>query len=255
MVSKASILLSLLAGAVQAVPAGVPPPSKELEQRGWWPWGLQWDMPCDWTPNGFMGDVSFGSPKDNLRVFVDWTWVSLLVMTPRCWGEYNPSACLHPKQETFDPRKSSSFKNLSSEYQDRTWRPNHFFFEDPAHVTIGADKLQVGPVNSEIVAQLTDLTFDVGARGFPYPFQAIYGMSPVFNGDPSKSTHLRDCPALSNPPILPQRTTKPHSTNSGKPASGEPLLLALLTAMKSLKSVLAMETTQSRPLVEFATIS
>ncbi|KAK5987502.1 Aspartic protease-like protein pynH [Cladobotryum mycophilum] len=145
--------------------------------------GEVYDMPMKWSPLGFLTTIELGTPKQELTIFVDWTWVSFIVMTNRCNGVYNQSACFFPDQITWDPRKSSSLKNLSSVYDDYTWRPNHFFFEYPMHVTIGSDSLEVGPVTKDTVLQLSDLTFDTEVLGQVFPFSGIFGLSPVFEGD------------------------------------------------------------------------
>ncbi|GJN76284.1 hypothetical protein PLIIFM63780_010105 [Purpureocillium lilacinum] len=188
--AKTFVAASLLVGAAHAVPAVAP--TTDLEGRthggGWpgsWPNHSRavYDWPLDWDPLGFVSKASLGSPRFEYKVFVDWTWISHIVTTPKCYNQWDPSLCLHKDQVYWDPRKSSSFKNLTSVYQDRTWKPNHFFMENPMHIRYGADVLHIGPVSSRSVLQLTDLTFNASQLGFAYPFTGIFGMSPVYKGD------------------------------------------------------------------------
>ncbi|POR38426.1 Uncharacterized protein TPAR_01369 [Tolypocladium paradoxum] len=190
MLTKALVALSMLLGAARAVPAAAPP--SDLQDRA--PWG-NWpghdgngqkgvyDLPLDWNPLGFVSTASIGSPRFEYKIFVDWTWISHIITTPKCYGQWNPNLCLHEGQVYWDPRNSSSFTNLTTVYPDRTWRPNHFFMQDPMHIEIGSDVVQIGPVSSRAVLHLTDLTFNASKLGFAYPFTGIFGMSPVFKGD------------------------------------------------------------------------
>lgn len=196
---KAILASYLLFGAVHAVPTAVPP--TDVDEVGWgaggrwggnspghWnPRGGQYDLPLDWDPLGFVSKIGIGSPKFDYKIFVDWTWVSHIVTTPKCYGQFNPSLCMHPQQVYWDPRNSTSYKNLTSLYGDRSWKPNHFFMNDPMSIEYGSDLLHIGPVTGEAVLQLTDLEFNVSAKyGVPYPFTGIFGMSPVFRGDDGK---------------------------------------------------------------------
>ncbi|PHH86104.1 hypothetical protein CDD83_10709 [Cordyceps sp. RAO-2017] len=180
--------LSTLAGVAQAVPAAVPPrdaDSSSVATKDSCPSRTKgvFDWPLTWDPQGFIATASVGNPRYEYKLFVDWTWISHVVGTPKCFGQWNPSLCLAPSQPYWDPRNSTTFKNLSSVYHDRTWKPNHFFFEQPMHVEYGSDVLQIGPVSSRAVLQLTDFAFNASQMGFVYPFTGIFGMSPVFEGD------------------------------------------------------------------------
>ncbi|KID99906.1 eukaryotic aspartyl protease, partial [Metarhizium majus ARSEF 297] len=188
----------LLLRTAYAVPTAVPPNGVDEARWGpggrwsdrpgsWNPRGGQYDLPLDWDPLGFASRIGVGSPRFDYKIFVDWTWVSNIVTTPKCYGQWNPSLCLHPQQPYWDPRNSTSFKNLTSEFADRSWRPNHFFMQDPMSIEYGSDLLHIGPVTGEAVLQLTDLQFNVSAKyGTPFPFTGIFGMSPVFRGDDGK---------------------------------------------------------------------
>lgn len=143
----------------------------------------RYDLPLSWASSGFLTTIDLGTPSAQVSVFVDWTWISQFLVGPKCWGAYDPDACLFPDQKHWDPRDSSTFKNLSGTYADRTWRPNHFFFEDPLHAEYGSDVVGVGPVTSEIVVQVSDLHFNASAYGYEFPFAGVFGLSPVYMGD------------------------------------------------------------------------
>ncbi|TWU76950.1 hypothetical protein ED733_007161 [Metarhizium rileyi] len=195
MTYKTILASYFLLGAAYAVPAVIPPTGADQSRWGpggrwsdrpgsWNPRGGQYDMPVDWDPLGFVSNIGIGSPRFDDKIFVDWTWVSHIVSTPKCYGQWNPSLCLHPQQAYWDPRNSTSFKNLTDEYSDRSWKPNHFFMQDPMSIEYGSDLVHIGPVTGEAVLQLTDLRFNVSAKyGLPYSFTGIFGMSPVFRGD------------------------------------------------------------------------
>jgi hypothetical protein len=178
MLSKACVIAALLLGAAQAGPG--------LRPRGWkrdCDKADRYDMPITWNPSGFVSVMSMGTPKTEIPVLVDWTWISQMTISPKCYGEFDPEACHFPGQPAWDPRTSESYKNLSEVYDRRSWKPNHFFFEDPLDVEYGSDSVQLGPVASETVVQLTDIQFNVSAYGFPFPFAGVFGLSPVFEGD------------------------------------------------------------------------
>ncbi|KAM4066021.1 eukaryotic aspartyl protease [Hirsutella rhossiliensis] len=184
MLFKALVALSTLAGVARAVPAAVPADRRPGKGACPSPGKGVYDWPLDWDPLGFVSKARVGSPGFEYKLFVDWTWISHIVGSPKCFGQWDPKLCLHPDQVYWDPRNSSTFKNLSSVYQDRTWKPNHIFFENPLHVEYGSDLVQIGPVSSRAVLQLTDFTFNVSqAMGAAYPFTGIFGMSPVYKGD------------------------------------------------------------------------
>jgi hypothetical protein len=143
----------------------------------------RYDMPLSWGTGGFLSTIEFGTPKVQLPVFVDWTWISQFIVGPKCFGAYDPDACLFPDQKYYDPRDSSTFKDLSTKYKDRTWKPNHFFFEDPLHAEYGADSIDIGPVTSEIVVQISDMEFNASTYGYAFPFAGVFGLSPVYKGD------------------------------------------------------------------------
>ncbi|KOS22712.1 hypothetical protein ESCO_003550 [Escovopsis weberi] len=172
----------LLLAAVSVL--AVPSPSSGLDRSFWGGYrGSQFDMPMTWSESGFLTTVLVGTPRQDLTVFVDWTWVSFIVMSNRCNDSWNASSCFFPQQAIWNARTSSTLKNLSGVYEDYTWRPNHFFFDYPMHVEIAADMVQVGDVARDTVFQLSDLTFNTEVLGHTFPFSGIYGLSPVFDGD------------------------------------------------------------------------
>ncbi|KJZ78760.1 hypothetical protein HIM_02151 [Hirsutella minnesotensis 3608] len=185
MLLKTLVAFSALSGLVSAVPAD--PSTDVAYQSGKGDCTTKartvYDWPVDWDSLGFVSRAIVGNPGFEYKLFVDWTWSSHIIGTPRCFGQWNPKLCLHKDQVYWDPRKSTSFRNLSTVYEERTWKPNHFFFDNPLHIEYGSDIVQVGPASSRAVLQLLDFTFNASAQGFAYPFTGIYGMSPVFKGD------------------------------------------------------------------------
>jgi hypothetical protein len=181
MFTQTCLTLGLLLSGVQAGPGLRPRGYKRDCDKA-----DRYDMPISWHANGFMSNMSIGTPKTDIPVLVDWTWISQLIISPKCFGEFDPEACHFPGQPAWDPRTSSTFKNLSDKFDERTWKPNHFFFNDPLHVEYGSDSVQLGPVASESVIQVTDMTFNVSTYGFPFPFAGVFGLSPVFANDGRK---------------------------------------------------------------------
>lgn len=202
MFATSSLALSLLLGVAQAVPAvpvGSSPRAEVAKIEARWgdathsprdvsnnPGGQTYDLPLEWNPFGFLSKIGIGSTNFQMPIFVDWTWIGQIVTTPRCYGSYNPTACLDAKQIQWDPRTSQSFVNQSTVYADRSWNPNHFFFTFPMNIDYGTDSLHVGPVSGETTLQLTDLIFKQDNLGGAFPFTGIFGLSPVFKGDNSK---------------------------------------------------------------------
>jgi hypothetical protein len=178
MFTKACLAVSLLLSGVHAGPGLRPRGYKRDCDKA-----DRYDMPVSWHDNGFMSNMTVGTPATDIPVLVDWTWISQLVISPKCFGEFDPEACHFPGQPSWDPRGSNTFKNMTDVYADQTWKPNHFFFEDPLHVQYGSDSVGIGPVSTQSVIQLTDLTFNVSTYGFPFPFAGVFGLSPVFKGD------------------------------------------------------------------------
>lgn len=180
MYTKAGLVAALLASTAQAGP-GIRPrdylEKKRCEKAD------RFDLPVQWNDLGFLSNASFGTPAVQAPILVDWTWMSQLIISPKCFGEFDPSSCMFPGQIYLDERESSTFKNLSDAFNDRTWAPNHFFFEQPLHVEYGTDVVTVGPVAGEVVAQYSDMTFNVSSFGFPFPFGGVFGLSPIFKGD------------------------------------------------------------------------
>lgn len=185
MYAKAALAVALLASTVHAGP-GLRPrdylAKKDCDKAN------RFDLPLVRNDLGFLSNASYGSPAVQVPVLVDWTWMSQLVISPKCYGEFDPSLCMFPGQLTLDQRESSTFKNLSDAFDERTWNPNHFFFDNPLHVQYGSDVLKLGPVSGEVVAQYSDITFNVSALGFPFPFGGVLGLSPIFKGDDGESS-------------------------------------------------------------------
>ncbi|KAI9676089.1 MAG: hypothetical protein M1817_000832 [Caeruleum heppii] len=158
-------------GLVSAFPGRQPPPSQSK----------RYDMPLEWNPLGFVGTVSMGTPAQELKAFVDWTWIGQYVLTTLCNGSTTATyECLHPAQELFNQSLSTTFTNQSELYPNRNWNPNHFFFYQDLSVQYASDIHTVGPATSRITIMAADMHFTVP---YPYPFAGVYGLSPVFKSD------------------------------------------------------------------------
>ncbi|OHE92887.1 hypothetical protein CORC01_11829 [Colletotrichum orchidophilum] len=170
--SKFAVLLPLLAGSTEA--------GKMRAPRSWA--ADRFDMQLTWNQFGFLSHQKIGNPPQEIPIFVDWTWISQYILSPKCYGEENdPAACLNVQQLYYDPAKSTSHRDASKRFPSRTWLPNHFFFWEPLTVDYAQDAVQIGPVTSNSIMQFSDTNFDLSA--FPYPFTGVLGLSPVFKGD------------------------------------------------------------------------
>ncbi|KAL8848091.1 MAG: hypothetical protein Q9221_006893 [Calogaya cf. arnoldii] len=141
-----------------------------------------YDLPLTWSPFGFVGNVSIGTPPQLVTSFVDWTWINQYVFTTTCQGDSERTYdCFAKDQAIFNQSLSSSFRNQSALYPSRTWNPNHFFFYEDLTVDHASDIETVGPSSSRITLQAADQQFDLSDH--PYPFAGVYGLSPVFKTD------------------------------------------------------------------------
>lgn len=141
-----------------------------------------YDLQLTWTPFGFIGNISIGSPAQEVAAFVDWTWIGQYAFTQTCHGDRSKTYdCLSKEQLIFNQSESSTFVNQSALYPSRTWNPNHFFFYDDLSVDYASDILTVGPSSTRITIQAADMHFDLTEE--PYPFTGVYGLSPVFKSD------------------------------------------------------------------------
>lgn len=145
-----------------------------------------WEMPLTWNHFGFLAKdtITVGTPPQNVTVFVDWTWISQYLITETCHGTDNTSACLNKEQSYFRTKDSSTFRNETVLFPSRTWNPNHFFFDLDLTVDYASDILAVGPYGQRTVVQAADFQFDQG-EDF-YPFDGVFGLSPVFANDNGK---------------------------------------------------------------------
>ncbi|KAB8273485.1 aspartic peptidase domain-containing protein [Aspergillus minisclerotigenes] len=141
-----------------------------------------YDMPVDWTQAGFTTSISMGSPAQDLRAFVDWTWIGHFVLTTTCYGDSTGDGdkCLNRCQERFYQSDSHSFQPLPSE-RSLHWNPNHFFFTNPIDADIAREVVRVGPVEVKATVQASNAQFD--ARQIRFPFSAVLGFCPVFSDD------------------------------------------------------------------------
>lgn len=138
---------------------------------------------------GFLGNVSVGSPPQTITSFVDWTWISLYVVTDVCDGQSgNPLRCLSPQQHYFNELTSSTFESQHSLYPSRTWNPNEFFGSIDFTVDYASDVVAIGPSTSRITLQTSDLLPGIFTSTV-FPFTGIFGLSPVFSTDNGMSSY------------------------------------------------------------------
>ncbi|KAL8800505.1 MAG: hypothetical protein Q9182_005141 [Xanthomendoza sp. 2 TL-2023] len=140
------------------------------------------DLLLTWSPFGFLGNVSIGTPPQTVTSFVDWTWIGQYAFTTTCHG--NPERtldCFAKDQAIFNQSRSHTFRNESASYPSRTWNPNHFFFYEDLSVDYASDIETIGPSSTRLTIQAADLHFNL--TDAPYPFAGVYGLSPVFKGD------------------------------------------------------------------------
>lgn len=146
-----------------------------------------YDLPLTWSSFGFLGNVSLGTPPQQITSFVDWTWISQYVFTTTCHGVADKTFdCFAKEQTIFNQSQSSTFRAESTLYPSRTWNPNHFFFYEDLTVDYASDIEVVGPSSARLTIQAADFQFDI--TDAPYPFAGVYGLSPVFRADNSMPT-------------------------------------------------------------------
>ncbi|KAL8818968.1 MAG: hypothetical protein Q9223_002509 [Gallowayella weberi] len=144
--------------------------------------GGSFDLLLTWSPFGFLGNVSIGTPPQTVTSFVDWTWIGQYAFTTTCHG--NPERtldCFAKDQAIFNQSQSHTFRNESASYPSRTWNPNHFFFYQDLSVDYASDIETIGPSSTRLTIQAADQHFNL--TDAPYPFAGVYGLSPVFKGD------------------------------------------------------------------------
>lgn len=143
-----------------------------------------YDMPLTWSSYGWLGEWSVGTPAQKMTAFVDWTWISLYALTAKCKGSLTQiNECFLPGQEYFNTTLSSSFKNETALYPSRVWDPNHFYNTLPIKVEYASDIVRVGPTSAQLVLEAADFQF---MEPVPFPFDSVYGLSPVLPGDNGK---------------------------------------------------------------------
>lgn len=152
--------------------------------------GGSFDLPLTWSTFGFLGNVSIGTPPQQVTSFVDWTWISQYVFTTTCHGDKDKTFdCLAKEQTIYNQSQSSTFRDESTLYPSRTWNPNHFFFYKDLTVDYASDIETVGPSSARLTIQAADFQFDLTKA--PYPFAGVYGLSPVFKTDNSMCSPYR----------------------------------------------------------------
>lgn len=168
---KSAAILAAIIGLTSLAAAA---PSKCPPRKG-----AVYHWPLDWNRLGFIGNYTTGTPPQNIRAFVDITWIGNYILTTKCQGAHNISKCFLPEQSYFNETQSSTFSYLP-EFPSLNWNPNHFFFWEDLAADIAKDVVEVGGVKSDTVIQAADFAF---MQEFPFPFQAVYGLSPVFRND------------------------------------------------------------------------
>ncbi|KAL9589561.1 MAG: hypothetical protein Q9203_001646 [Teloschistes exilis] len=144
--------------------------------------GGSFDLLLTWSPFGFLGNVSIGTPPQPVTSFVDWTWIGQYAFTTTCHGDPERTwDCFAHDQAIFNQSQSHTFRNQSASYPSRTWNPNHFFFYQDLTVNYASDIETIGPSSARLIIQAADQHFDLTSA--PYPFAGVYGLSPVFKGD------------------------------------------------------------------------
>ena len=134
---------------------------------------------------GYLGNVSMGTPAQELTMFVDWTWTSQYVLSTICnHGAESTAQCLSPGQEIFNQTRSSTFVNETSKYAEQAWYPNDFF-PAPFQVSYGSDIQRGGPVATRITVQLSDVE-DGLLLQVPIQFGGIMGLMPTFPHTPGE---------------------------------------------------------------------
>lgn len=143
--------------------------------------GAVYHWPLDWNPLGFIANHTLGTPPQNIAAFVDITWIGNYYLTARCLGkEDNIEQCFPGfGQPFFNQSESSTFEYLP-QYPGLNWNPNHFYFYRDMNIDIAEDVVTVGGVETKTVIQAADFAFVETSR---FPFQAVYGLSPVFHHD------------------------------------------------------------------------
>ncbi|KAJ9244366.1 hypothetical protein DTO169E5_1971 [Paecilomyces variotii] len=168
-------LLAILLTATSYLAGAIPTVQSRQNARSY-------NLPLTWNSYGFLSQISVGTPPQKLPVFVDWTWVGQYLLTTLCHGNSSDTYdCLATQQPLFNQSLSSSFRNLTSQYGDLSWDPNHFFFWKPLTVDISSDIVTVGPSSTRMIIQAADFQFNETAAAFP--FAGVYGLSPVFKTD------------------------------------------------------------------------
>lgn len=202
-------LLAVLLTATSHLAGAVPTVQSRQNARSY-------NLPLTWNSFGFLSQISVGTPPQKLPVFVDWTWVGQYLLTTLCHGTNNTHDCLATQQPLFNQSLSSSFRNLTSQYGDLSWDPNHFFFWKPLTVDISSDIVTVGPSSTRMIIQAADFQFDETAA--PFPFAGVYGLSPVFKTDNSTLSAGLNSDYM---PLTPtQKPPSLHSTKHGVQESG-----------------------------------
>ena len=164
--------LAVLAGLTASLVSAAPVYPEE---------GAVYHWPLQWTPLGFVGNHTTGTPPQEITAFVDITWIGNYYVTTRCLGkDDNIEQCFPGTgQAYFNQSESATFEYLP-EYPGLNWNPNHFFFDQDMTIDIAQEVVNVGGVDTETVIQAADFAF---VETSAFPFQAVYGLSPVFPGD------------------------------------------------------------------------
>ncbi|KAK5100967.1 hypothetical protein LTS08_004573 [Lithohypha guttulata] len=128
---------------------------------------------------GYLGNVTLGTPAQQLTMFYDWTWTSPYFLSATCSNNTaEPDECFAASQQLFHQDNSNSFVNMTSEYPDQVWYPNEFL-PAPFEVAYGTDAMTMGSGSSAVTIQLSDIQMGLLVQ-MPLQFGGIMGLMPTF---------------------------------------------------------------------------
>ena len=163
-IAQLAVLLSFTASLISASPVHSPK-------------GAVYHWPLQWTPAGLVGNQTAGTPPQDIIAFLDITWIGHFYLTTRCLGKDNNVEECFPGMDQiyFNQSQSSTFKYLP---QWHHLRQSYYWKE--FEIDVAQEVINVGGVETETVIQAADFAF---VESHPFPFNAIYGLSPVFKKD------------------------------------------------------------------------
>lgn len=128
---------------------------------------------------GYLGNVTIGSPAQQITMFYDWTWTSPYFLSATCSNDTaKASDCFSSTQQLFHQDMSSSFLNMTTEFPDQSYYPNEFL-PAPFEVQYGTDLMEMGSTSSYVTIQLSDIELGLLTQ-MPLEFGGIMGLMPTF---------------------------------------------------------------------------